>query len=57
MAILEDIKDLNNKSKDYLANVPTLKDFLKPIFGSTDERKEVCDVRSTIDSDSTRKSR
>ena len=57
MGILEDTKNLNNQTKDYLANVPTLKDFLKPIFGSTNERKKVCDVRSTIDSDSTRKSR
>ena len=57
MGILEDTKNLNNQTKDYLANVPTLKDFLKPFFGSTNERKEVCDVRSTIDSDSTRKSR
>ncbi len=57
MAIIEDIKELKNKSEDYLANVPTLKDILKPIFGSNDERKEVCNVRSITNTDSTRKDR
>jgi hypothetical protein len=57
MAIIEDIKELKNKSEDYLANVPTLKDILKPIFGSNDERKEVCNVRTITNTDSTRKDR
>lgn len=57
MAIIEDIKELKNKSEDYLANVSTLKDILKPIFGSNDERKEVCNVRTITNTDSTRKDR
>ena len=57
MAIIEDIQELKDKSKDYLANVPTLKDILTPIFGRNDERKEVCNVRTTTNTDSTRKDR
>ena len=57
MAIIEEVEDMNKKSKDYLANVATLKDYLQPIFGSNDEKKEVCDVRTTTNTNSTRNER
>ena len=57
MAIIEDIKDMNEKSKDYLANVTTLKDYLQPVFGDTNESKEVCNVRRESQPNSTRKER
>ncbi len=57
MAIIEEAKDLNEKSKDYLANVFTLEDILKPIFGDKNGSKEVCNVRKESEHDSTRNER
>tara|TARA_R110000787_G_scaffold92368_2_gene194219 strand:- start:590 stop:796 length:207 start_codon:yes stop_codon:yes gene_type:complete len=57
MTIIEEVEDMNKKSKDYLADVATLKDYLQPIFGIPDENKEVCNVRKESKPDSTRNER